>query len=785
VIRAAWRRRRFRAPLGAGAVVVALAAWIRCGPLPEGLLDTGPLVSTEIVDRHGVALYEVLSDGGHRSRRLDAARLPDALVAATLAAEDRRFFHHPGLDPLAIARAALANLRAGRMVQGGSTITQQTVKVLIRRQRTAAGKLREMVLALRLEHRLSKREILALYLGVAPYGNQLSGAAAASTAYFGVQPEDLTPAQAALLAGLPQRPSALDPYRHPDRAQARQHVVIARMEAAGLLSAADAARARGERLRFVPLARPFTAPHFLDRVRAEAGPGPARRIETTLDARLQRDVAGILAMHRRRLDAHGARHVAVAVLENATGGWLAWEGSGRYEDGDEAGRIDGVVAPRQPGSAVKPFTYALAFERGFTPATVLPDVPAHFPTAEPGVLYSPRNYDGLFRGPLRARPALGGSENVPAVWTVSRVGVPDLLRLLRRGGITTLDAAASHYGPALTMGDAEMRLDEMVAAYAALARGGVWRPPLRVRATFRDGGVERPRPPAGERLVSPRAAFWVTDILADPGARAWVFGSGGSLDFPFPVAVKTGTSQSYRDNWTIGYTREVTVGVWVGNFDRAPLQNSSGVTGAAPIFHDVLLAAQRRVAGRLPDAGDPPLAVPTEGLARRMICALSGREATALCPRVQWEWLPEGELAPCAWHRREGERTVVDWPPAYRAWAAGRGMVARPATSAAERGAGPPRRRAAAAAAAPLRIVNPPEGGTYLRDPTLPPAFQTLPLRASGDGSARTVTWEVNGRTVASSGLDAPVDWPLAVGEHTIAVRDDRGRTASTTIRVR
>ena len=406
-----------------------------------------------------------------------AARLPDTLVAATLAAEDRRFFHHPGVDPLAIARAALSNLRARRMVEGGSTITQQTVKVLIRRQRTAAGKLREMVLALRLEHRLTKREILALYLSVAPYGNQLGGAAAASSAYFGVQPADLTAAQAALLAGLPQRPSALDPYRHPDRARARQRVVIARMEAAGLLSAEDAARAREERLRFVPLARPFAAPHFLDRVRADAGAVPARRIETTLDAELQREVAGILAMHRRRLDEHGARHVAVAVLHNPSGEWLAWEGSGRYADGDEAGRIDGVVSPRQPGSAVKPFTYALAFERGFTPATALPDVPAHFPTAEPGVLYSPRNYDGLFRGPLRARPALGGSENVPAVWTLSRVGVPDLLRLLRRGGITTLDAAAAHYGPALTMGDAEMRLDELVAAYAALARGGVFRPP--------------------------------------------------------------------------------------------------------------------------------------------------------------------------------------------------------------------------------------------------------------------------------------------------------------------
>ncbi len=511
-----------------------------------------------------------------------------------------------------------------------------------------------------------------------------------------------------------------------------------------------------------------------------------RRIETTLDAALQAEVAGIVDVHRRRLEVHGARHVAVAVLDNASSEWLAWEGSGDYGDDANGGRIDGVIAPRQPGSALKPFTYALAFERGFTPATVLPDVPASFATAEPGVLYSPRNYDGQFHGPLRARLALAGSENVPAVWTLSRVGVPDLLRLLRRAGLSTLDQTAGHYGFALTMGDAEVRLDELVAAYSALARGGLWRPPLMVRRVVHDGGVTAPRRPADEPLVSPRSAFWVTDILSDPDARAWVFGAGSSLDFPFPVAVKTGTSQAYRDNWTLGYTRAVTVGVWVGNFDRAPLRNSSGVTGAAPIFHDVLLAAERRVRGRLPAPTDPPLASPVPGLARRTICALSGREATAACPRLETEWLPAGDLPSCRWHRHDRGRTVVDWPPAYRAWARARGLLAVPAIGhSSER----PAVRRAAAGTAPsrsaLRIVNPPPGGTYLRDPTLPAPFQTLPLRAIGDGSARTLTWTVDGRTVGRSALDAAIDWPLAIGSHTITVSDERGRTHETSILVK
>ena len=780
----AWARTMRAWRLAIAACAVAAAAWVRCGPLPPGMLDLDSHVSTEIYDRHGVALYEALSDRGLRNRRLDPARLPENLVRATLAAEDARFFRHPGIDPVAIARAAWTDLRAWRMVEGGSTITQQTVKVLTGRRRTAAGKAREALLALRLEHRLSKREILALYLSVAPYGNQLTGAEAASRAYFGCSADDLTPAQAALLAGLPQQPSALDPYRHLPRAIARQRLVLDRMEGRGLLSAAEARAARAERLRIVRGARAFTAPHFLERALQAAGEPAPRRIDTTLDAALQREVAGIVAVHRPRLEEHGARHVAVAVLDNDTGEWLAWEGSGGYEDDEAGGRIDGVVSPRQPGSALKPFTYALAFERGFTPATVLPDVPAHFPTAEPGVLYSPRNYDGRFHGPLRARLALAGSENVPAVWTLSRVGVPDLLRLLRRAGLSTLDRTAAHYGFALTMGDAEVRLDELVAAYSALARGGRWRAPRLLRGVERDGAVPAPLPaadPVDEPIVSPRAAFWITDILSDPAARAWVFGSGSSLDFPFPVAVKTGTSQAYRDNWTIGYTRAVTVGVWVGNFDLAPLRNSSGVTGAAPIFHDVLLAAERRVRGRLPAATDPPLAAPAPGLIRKTICALSGREATALCPRVESEWLPAGVSLSCAWHRHDRGRTVVDWPPAYRAWARERGLLAAPATAR----AGDGRRPAAEKERVTLRIVNPPPGGTYLRDPTLPSPFQTLPLRAIGDGSARRVTWTVDGRPVGAGTLDAAVDWPLSIGAHTIAVSDDRGRSHETSIVVK
>jgi penicillin-binding protein 1C len=743
-----------------------------------------------VVDRAGEPLYEALSGQGARSRAMSPAAIPTLAARATLAAEDHRFYRHPGVDPLAIARALWHDLRAGAMVEGGSTITQQTVKMLIRRPRSGRGKLREMVLAVRLERRDTKDEILARYLSIAPYGNQYEGIEAAAQGYFGVSAAQLTPAQAALLAALPQRPTALDPRRHLDRALVRQRWVLGRMEELGWLSAEDAALARAERLAIRPAEPSFGAPHFVERVLAEQ-PGRFVRLETTLDGELQRAVQGVVVAHRERLREHGAHNVAVVVLDNVRGEWLAWEGSGDWTDAEHGGTIDGVVSPRQPGSALKPFTYALAFEQGVTPADVLPDVPAHFPTAVSGVLYSPRNYDGVFRGPLRARLALAGSENVPAVWLLSQAGVPDLLRLLRRAGLTTLDKTPEHYGYGLTMGDAEVRLDELVAAYAALARGGSHVVPRKVQAVVQQDGtrVELPRT-AAQAIVGSRAAFWVGDILADRHAREYAFGRGGSLDFLFPVSVKTGTSQAYRDNWTVGFTPELTVGVWVGNFDRTPLRSSSGVTGAAPIFHDVMLAALARRHGALPPASAGPWREAPDGLEPRRICGLSGLPPGPACPLVETEWLPRGArevVGSCPWHREVEGRVAVAWPPAYRSWARERGVYeARAYAAAAVSRPGSPRRAASRAPEADtLRMVSPPAGSTYLKDPTLRDEFQTLPLRAVAGSVGARLRWEVDGQPVGETTADGQIDWPLRRGRHVVKVTDERGRSEQADILVK
>jgi len=691
---------------GAGAL-----AWLRLGPLPPIPRETTPT----IVDRHGEVLYEPLSAGGTRSAWQQDISGP--IADATIAAEDRRFRWHPGIDPIAIARALAHDVRHLRAQEGGSTITQQVAKLMLgNRPRTFGQKLREAVVALRLEHRYTKQEILALYLNLAPYGGETIGVARASRNVFGCAPDELTVAQAAYLAALPHRPGS------PRAAAARQRTILRRMH----LTPRQLAEARGERLNFGRGSRAPLASHFIERVRALNLRAP--RVETTLDAGLQRDVAGIINAEKSDLLRHGAHAVAVAVLDNRSGEWLAWEGSGDYFGTEFGGAIDGVVTLRQPGSALKPFTYALGFESGFTPATVLDDVPSSFPTAEQGVVYTPRNYDGRFRGPLRARVALAGSENVPAVQLLSKLGPPALLRFLRANGFAGFDRTADYYGLGLTLGDAEVTLEQLVRAYATFARGGVAVSPTML--------LHAPQSEA-RRIVSAQTAFWITDILSDPKAREYVFGSGGSLEFPFAVAAKTGTSQAYHDNWTVGYTREVTVGVWVGNFDRTALRNSTGVTGAGPIFHDVMLAAVKRAGG---GEYEDVIVDRPDSLERVPICALSGLRPSLRCPSTDEEWLPR-------------DAAVEFCPLRHEAMKANE----------------------VAAVRAPQRLItNPPDGATYLIDPTLRREFQALRLRAS----APQVSWRVDGKRVEH-------EWPLRVGRHTITAVAENGKRDEVVVVVR
>ncbi|MBI2789945.1 MAG: transglycosylase domain-containing protein, partial [Elusimicrobia bacterium] len=439
------------------AVAVCLAA-VRAGA--QAALPPAPAV--EVVDRYGRILRTAMPEDLY-SVPIRLEDMSPWVVVATLGAEDRRFFEHGGVDPRSVARAFLQNARAGRTVSGGSTITQQLVRALEPRPKTIAGKIGEAWKALRLERSASKRDILEAYLNRAPYGRGSRGIEAAARTWFGVPARDLTLGQAALLAGLPKCPSRCDPVKDPKAAEARRRVVLGRLLNWGWISAGDHRAARDERLGVSDRAREDLAPHFARRALSR---GSGTRRATTLDAELQRELEGLAATHLASLGSHRVTNAAVIALDNSDGAVLAWVGSGSFHDAANQGQVDGASARRQPGSALKPFAYGLAFERGASPSDVIEDAPTF---AVGG--FAPRNYDESFHGPVTMRQALACSYNAPAVRVAERLGVGDLLAALRGFGFDSLDLPAERYGAGLALGNGEVTLRELAGAYAALARG--------------------------------------------------------------------------------------------------------------------------------------------------------------------------------------------------------------------------------------------------------------------------------------------------------------------------
>lgn len=748
------------------ALIVSL--WVVFGPLPSGYSEGESGQSLRIYDRNGFLLYEALSRDDVRKSWLKPASIPPLVEGSAIAAEDGRFFSHGGLDPLALARAVWVDVRTVSLKEGGSTITQQVAKRLMKRKgRGIFGKLREAVYAVRLEARLTKKEILALYFNLAPYGKSCEGVKKASEAYFGASPDKLTAAQCAFLASIPKAPSRLDPYRNPQALKKRQARVLRKMEELGYISKETLERALDEDVTPAPFSPPFSAPHFVERVRGELPQGSSGNRVTTLDISLQSDVQRIIASHGELLRRIGARNAAVAVLDNRSGEWLAWEGSGCYGSGEDGGSIDGVVSPRQPGSALKPFLYALAFENGYSPASLLPDVSRAYETQKSGVYYKPRNYDNKFRGPLSARRSLAGSVNVPAVFLLSRVGVVSFIELLKSGGITTIDKSADYYGYGLALGNAEVRLDEVTALYSALARGGVYLRPVKLRGVRREEMKE---------IFSYESSFMVTDVLSDSRARAFVFGRNSVMDFSCEVAAKTGTSEGYRDNWAFGYNRDVTVGVWVGNFDRTPLKYSSGISGAGPIFHAVMEEALLKTSGMAALPDDEIIAAPP-GFRKVRLCSLSGRLVTDNCPSKIEEFLPEDRIPePCDWHVKYKGRTYVKYPSEYEGWARSVGLSTEvPAQAVAlkafeNNGEG-------------FAISSPLPDAVFLFDPTLKPPYQGVYLEArNGRGN---VEWKIDGKHFRKCGAGEKVFWPYGRGEHLVEAEDSKGTNCSVRVIVK
>ncbi|NCP87746.1 MAG: penicillin-binding protein 1C [Anaerolineae bacterium CG_4_9_14_3_um_filter_57_17] len=780
-------------------VVVALAlglvvAYATFADLPAiaSLPERLNTPSIRITDRNGRPLYEILPENGGRHAVIALESIPLCMKQAAIAVEDENFYTNPGVDAQGILRALWINLQGGETLAGGSTITQQVARNLLLRdelsQRTLRRKLRESVLAWQMARALSKDEILALYLNQTFYGGFAYGVEAAAQTYFGKPAADLLLPECALLAGLPQAPAFYNPFTHSEAAKERQRIVLGLMEKDGFISSAERQQAEQTPLTYNVAPFPIRAPHFIWQVKAELDalaldPRASLVVRTSLDLSAQTSAEDAISHQIDKfkqdndLD-HNLNNAAAVVLDARSGEILALAGSADYFDASIAGAVNMAIARRQPGSAFKPFLYAQAFDplnpSPWTAATPLFDVETTFITGD-GQPYLPKNYDGREHGPVSARVALASSLNIPAVATLQKVGVNEMTRLANRLSIESL-SSPDEYDLSLALGGGQMSLLELTNAYAALANNGFfshYRAILDIRDA--DGNLlYQPAPPAPVQVFDPRAAWLISDILSDDNARQLGFGKNSTLQIERPAAVKTGTTTNFHDNWTIGYTPSLVVGVWVGNSDYQSMRDVNGLTGAAPIWQDIIRALLR---GKPAEAFIRP-----DGLIQREVCTYSGLLPTPLCDKTALEWFiagteptqPDnvyrqiwldaatGQLASEATPSvRRQPVTVLDLPPQAQRWARSQGLILFSDFSSVP-----------AVDSAALVLRSPQAGAEYRLAATLPREAQQLPVEVLAGAGVRQVTLWVDGVQVAV--FDAPPYtwwWFLSEGEHRFQAR--------------
>ncbi len=636
---------------------------------------TSQFETTRFFDRNGAVIYEMLDPTAGRRTYTSIDQISPFLIAATIAIEDKEYYNHPGFDAAAVIRALIQNYTNGQVVSGASTITQQLARSLFfspseRVEISARRKAREIILAAELTRRYSKDEILELYLNEISYGNMAYGIEAAAETYFNTTADKLDVAQSAFLAGLPQAPSVYDIFTNRDTTLVRNKQVLKAMFDLSTekncinvnhaiqpicVNAQDAADAfiYIDNYDFKQKANPLVYPHWVNYIRNELEEKyddqtiyrSGFRVFTTLDPTLQKEADRIVNEQVANLATNNATDGALVAIDPVTGEILAMVGSADFYNDAIAGQINMSVQPRQPGSSIKPLTYAAAFEKGWTPSTLIWDVPSEFPpSGDPDDKrdpYKPVNYDGRFHGPVTVRSALANSYNIPAVKTLQFVGIYDdpnvagedgFIAFAKRMGISTL--TRNDYGLSLTLGGGEVTLLELTSAFGIFANSGVKINPVSILRIEDYQGNEIYTAPkqAGTQAISKEHAYLITSILSDSDARAPMFGINSILNLPFQTAAKTGTTNDYRDNWTVGYTPDLAVGVWVGNADNSPMVNTSGISGAAPIWADFMTFAVPYLTYNSPSNFVRP-----DGIVDKVICSISGAEPSQYCPDQRGE----------------------------------------------------------------------------------------------------------------------------------------------------
>ncbi len=685
--------------------------------------ETG-VVRAQIQDMRGRPLSRTRENNWNFQETVPLHEIPVILLQAFVFGEDKRFFEHDGIDWVARAEALLQNIRAGRAVRGASTITEQVTKMLVPRRRTFLSRIEEGFEAQNLERRYRKGEILEFYLNQVPYAGNRRGVLAAARDYFDRDLRSLSIKEMLALVVLVRAPSRLDLRRDTLAVEKGVRILAGRMYGEGMLNKVQSEAALQSGIKLRQPALPVIASDFVRYVSSkvalrEITPGGSRKVVTTLDGSLQNRVQQILDVRLNDLAAQNANDGAVLVVENDTGTVRVWVNAQRIESGSPVESFDSVLVPRQPGSTLKPFLYALAMEKGWTAASIMDDSPI-----TQGVsfgIHEYRNYSRVYYGPVRLREALGNSLNTPAIRAVRFVGVDKFLDRLRQLGFRSLENPPVFYGDGLALGNGEVSLFELVQGYSALACGGVYKQ-LRVDLEEKSGRQDR--------IFSPEVSSIIADILSDPESRSREFGREGVLSFPVQTAVKTGTSSDYKDAWAIGFSDRYTVGVWLGNLTREPMREVSGARGPGLVLRAVFNELQR--------FQDTKALYVSPRLERTEICRESGKLPGSRCPRTV-EWFQAGSAPSEVCH--EHDRNPVH-------------EVKVPVFS------------------SPFELSMPTPGLHLAMDPRIPDELEAFAFELPREMLPEKVEWDIDGQQISREGSRGiRCLWPLARGNHIVEAR--------------
>ena len=723
-------------------------------PFPELKAYRERSYGTVISDRSGNVLRVLPAGDGVKREWAELGEIPQGAIKIFIKAEDRRFYFHFGIDIFSLTGSMIRNLRARRIVSGASTITMQLARLVSPHSGGFKGKIREAWDALRLEAKLSKKEILELWLNGLPFGSNIEGLPAMSRARFGRSVNQLDENRAALLAAVPRRPGLYDPAQNPDAAVSAAMLLSERhnlglMENELRRTAEEAAQPLSGQ--YDPRA-PFFAPHFTERLAGFMQDSPLSNKEksffhSTLDLKLQRYAEEELALELSLISHNRVSNGAILAIDNETGAVRVYVGSSSWFDENNSGKIDGVRFRGQPGSCLKPFLYAMALDSGFSPADIMPDIPTVFGSRE---AYIPSNFNNRFNGPVRMRIALASSLNIPAVYILERLGVSAFEQYLARLGFYSIRETMGTHGTGLALGNAEVSLEEMVGAFSAFPRLG-----SPAQLTW----IENEKPEPTEPLMSPYAAWMIADILSDKASRFVGFGPAPALVTPFASMFKTGTANQYQHIWALGATRRFTVGVWMGNFSGETVIGSTGSSIPARIASKLLAAMEQSTGSD--DSGSLAGPLP-QGVREEKICALSGMGAGPYCTGSVSEWIRnETSISPCTWHSAAG----LFYPPEYRSWVTERGRSGNTSRG----GSG--------------NIRIPVSGSVYYIDPSLSPESQALRIETNGFGEEAYVY--ADGTLAGSLNHAGVYAFPLSRGFHTVTVEDTSGAIASVEFEIR